>query len=46
MSAEHGIGLHKKPWLSYSRSESEMALLRQLKRTLDSKGILNPGKVL
>ncbi|WP_197716885.1 FAD-binding oxidoreductase [Mesorhizobium sp. DCY119] len=46
VSAEHGIGLHKKPWLSYSRSESEMALLRQLKRTLDSKGILNPGKVL
>ncbi|WP_416798147.1 FAD-binding oxidoreductase [Ciceribacter azotifigens] len=46
VSAEHGIGLHKKPWLAYSRSENELAMLRQLKRSLDPKGILNPGKVL
>ena len=46
VSAEHGIGLHKKPWLSYSRSESELAWLRQLKKLHDPKGILNPGKVL
>ena len=46
VSAEHGIGLHKKPWLSYSRSENELAMLRQLKESLDPKGILNPGKVL
>lgn len=46
VSAEHGIGLHKKPWLSYSRSENELAMLRQLKASLDPKGILNPGKVL
>jgi len=46
VSAEHGIGLHKKPWLAYSRSPAELALLRQLKATLDPKGILNPGKVL
>ena len=46
VSAEHGIGLHKKPWLSYSRSANELALLRGLKATLDPAGILNPGKVL
>lgn len=46
VSAEHGIGLHKKPWLSYSRNENELALLRQLKASLDPKGILNTGKVL
>lgn len=46
VSAEHGIGLHKKPWLSHSRSESEMAMLRQLKKSVDPKGILNPGKVI
>ncbi len=46
ISAEHGIGLHKKPWLAYSRSKNELAMLRQLKRSLDPKGILNPGKVL
>jgi len=46
ISAEHGIGLHKKPWLSYSRSEAELSVLRRLKGTLDPTGILNPGKVL
>lgn len=46
VSAEHGIGLHKKPWLSYSRSETELATLRLLKQSFDPKGILNPGKVL
>jgi len=46
VSAEHGIGTHKKPWLAYSRSENELAWLRQLKKLHDPKGILNPGKVL
>lgn len=46
VSAEHGIGLHKKPWLSYSRNDAEMAMLRQLKNSLDPKCILNPGKVI
>lgn len=46
ISAEHGIGLLKKPWLGYSRSPAEIALLRAVKRTLDPKGILNPGKVV
>ncbi len=46
ISAEHGIGLLKKPYLGYSRSEEEIALLRAVKRTLDPKGILNPGKIL
>lgn len=45
VSAEHGIGLHKKPWLHYSRTQSELALMRSLKRTLDPNTILNPGKV-
>jgi len=45
VSAEHGIGLEKKPWLSVCRSESEIALMRTLKAALDPKGILNPGKI-
>jgi FAD/FMN-containing dehydrogenase len=45
VSAEHGIGLEKKPWLSVSRSENEIALMRRLKQALDPKGILNPGKI-
>jgi FAD/FMN-containing dehydrogenase len=46
ISAEHGIGLHKRPFLSRSRSEAELALMRTLKAAMDPKGILNPGKVL
>lgn len=46
VSAEHGIGLHKKPWLSYSRTAEELDLLRRMKAMLDPKGILNPGKVI
>ena len=46
ISAEHGIGLLKKPYLGYSRSEAELALLAELKRVLDPHQILNPGKVI
>jgi FAD/FMN-containing dehydrogenase len=46
VSAEHGIGLHKKAYLALTRSEAEIALMRTLKRALDPKGILNPGKIL
>jgi FAD/FMN-containing dehydrogenase len=45
ISAEHGIGVHKKPFLHYSRTPEELALMRTLKAALDPKGILNPGKV-
>jgi FAD/FMN-containing dehydrogenase len=45
VSAEHGIGLLKKEWLKYSRSEPEMTILRSLKKALDPKNLLNPGKI-
>jgi FAD/FMN-containing dehydrogenase len=45
ISAEHGIGLLKKPYLSYSRSPEEVATMKLLKAALDPRGILNPGKV-
>ena len=45
VSAEHGIGLEKKPFLAVCRSPEEIALMRLLKATLDPKGILNPGKI-
>ncbi len=46
ISAEHGIGSLKRNWLAHSRSETEIALMRALKQTLDPLGLLNPGKVL
>ncbi|MFC0677878.1 FAD-binding oxidoreductase [Lysobacter korlensis] len=45
ISAEHGIGLVKKPYLLDTRSEAEVALMRGIKRVLDPNGIMNPGKV-
>lgn len=46
VSAEHGIGLEKKPYLDLSRSAAEIALMQRLKAALDPDGILNPGKVI
>lgn len=46
VSAEHGIGLEKKPYLAISRSENEIQMMRRLKQSMDPKGILNPGKVI
>jgi FAD/FMN-containing dehydrogenase len=46
ITAEHGVGMLKKEWLSYSRSDAEIGLMRSLKLLLDSKGILNPGRVI
>ena len=45
VSAEHGIGLEKKDFLTISRSDTEIALMRRLKHSLDPNGILNPGKI-
>jgi len=46
VSAEHGIGLEKQPWLTLSRSPAELDLMRRLKTALDPENILNPGRVL
>lgn len=45
VSAEHGIGTMKKPFLAYSKSDAEISLMRALKQTMDPKGILNPGRI-
>jgi FAD/FMN-containing dehydrogenase len=46
ISAEHGIGLDKRPYLPLSRNREELALMRLIKRALDPNNILNPGKIL
>ncbi len=46
ISAEHGVGLLKKPYLSYSRAPAELAALRAIKGALDPRNTLNPGKIL
>ena len=45
ISAEHGIGMLKRPYLKLSRTEEEIETMRTLKRALDPHHILNPGRI-
>lgn len=46
ISAEHGIGRIKKPFLHHSRSADEIALMTQIKRLLDSEQLFNRQRLL
>ena len=46
VTGEHGIGLAKKPWWPLAANAEVRALHQTLKRALDPRGILNPGKFL
>lgn len=46
ISAEHGIGLYKKPYLQFSRNDVEQDVMRRVKAALDPHNLLNPGKIL
>ena len=45
VSAEHGVGLLKKPFLHYSRTAEEINFMRAIKQTFDPNGVMNPGKL-
>ncbi len=46
ISAEHGIGQLKREELLRYKSPLEIEMMRTIKRALDAKGLMNPGKVL
>ena len=46
ISAEHGVGVHKRQYLHYQKPEPVMQTMRAIKQSLDPNGILNPGKIL
>ena len=45
LSGEHGVGALKKPYLEDAVGPLAIEVMRSLRRTLDPKGILNPGKI-
>ena len=45
ITGEHGVGLAKKPFLKGAVGELNLEVMKQIKRTFDPKGILNPGKI-
>ncbi|MNI52591.1 putative FAD-linked oxidoreductase [compost metagenome] len=45
ISAEHGVGLVKRDYLTYSRSPVEIEYMKALKSVFDPNGIMNPGKI-
>jgi FAD/FMN-containing dehydrogenase len=45
ISAEHGIGLKRKEYLNWTRSDTEIELMRQVKRVFDPDNLMNPGKI-
>ncbi|MDD2049659.1 FAD-binding oxidoreductase [Pseudomonas putida] len=45
ISAEHGVGMTKRDYLTYSRSPVEIQYMKAVKAVFDPNGIMNPGKI-
>jgi FAD/FMN-containing dehydrogenase len=45
VSAEHGVGLLKKPFLEYSRDALEISYMKAVKEVFDPNKVMNPGKI-
>lgn len=45
ITGEHGVGMAKKAFLPQFAGEAQMRVMRELRKTLDPNGILNPGKM-
>ncbi|KAI2626522.1 D-lactate dehydrogenase 2 mitochondrial precursor [Hypoxylon sp. NC1633] len=46
ISAEHGLGIAKKKYIGYSRNETTVGLMKQIKNLFDPNGIMNPYKYI
>jgi glycolate oxidase len=46
VTGEHGIGVAKRAWLPRQRGEAAVEVMRSIKRALDPRDLLNPGRVI
>uniref|UniRef100_H2ZNH5 D-2-hydroxyglutarate dehydrogenase, mitochondrial n=1 Tax=Ciona savignyi TaxID=51511 RepID=H2ZNH5_CIOSA len=46
ISAEHGLGFKKRNYISYSKSNESITMMKKIKKLFDPNGILNPYKTL
>ena len=46
VTGEHGIGAAQRDWLVRQRGEAAVGMMRAIKRALDPRDLLNPGRVL
>lgn len=44
-TGEHGIGIGKREALQLEHGDAAVSVMKQIKRALDPKGIMNPGKI-
>jgi glycolate oxidase len=45
LSGEHGIGIAKRPYMPIAMKETNLNIMRGIKKVFDPNGILNPGKI-
>lgn len=45
ISAEHGVGMTKKPYLTYTKDPVEIEYMRAVKAVFDPNGVMNKGKI-
>ena len=45
LSGEHGVGIAKRPYMPIAMGETNLNLMRGIKKVFDPNGILNPGKI-
>ena len=46
ITGEHGVGIDKRDYMLLVHNETELEMLRSVKRLFDPEGLFNPGKVL
>jgi len=46
ITGEHGVGVDKRAYMDLVHNETELDMLRRVRRVFDPRGLFNPGKVV